>query len=511
MNAPTYLIDTNVLIGLEDNKEVTPAFATLIRLAGKHAVKVAVHEAGIKDINRDKKIKRRKVTLSKFEKYDVIKKVRGLTKDELEGEFGTIRHDNDEVDCHLLKALQIGAVSVLVTEDEGIHKRARRYASAIANSVLHVADAVVKLRGTYEPTEVSMRYIDDVEAHTIKLSDPIFESLRDGYPDFDKWWAEKCIKQRRTCWVVYDDNALAGVLVRKDETADTTDAITPAQKILKICTFKVRPESRGSSLGEHLLKQAFWYTQKNGYDLAYVTTYKNQTFLISLLETYGFVLTSKKADGELIYEKTFSSSALATDNTSGFIQAQKNYPRFVSRPNVVGFGIPIKEEYHDTLFPELKDDNQNDLFKTMGYGTRSLRPGNTIRKVYVCRAASNLANPGSILLFYKGKSELNPSQCITTIGILESFQMASSSAELSRLTGGRSVYSEEQLKAWKPTKKRPLKVINFLLQGYYEKPVSLAELREMKIIPGNPPQSIFQIPPKHLPKLMERLDLGFTV
>ena len=511
MSDPTYLIDTNILIGLEDDGEISPVMATLNRLANKYGVKMPVHEAAIEDINRDKNIERRKVTLSKLAKYDILPKIRALTKENLESEFGNIRKPNDEVDCRLLKALKVGAVDVLVTEDEGLHKRAQRYLSASANSVMHVADAVTKLRGTYEPTDVSMRYVDNVEAHTINLSDPIFDSLREGYPDFDNWWSEKCIKERRPCWVVYDDNNIAGVVVRKDETGNNTDAITPAEKILKLCTFKVRPQSRGISLGEHLLMQAFWHAQQNYYDLTYVTTYEDQTVLISLLETYGFEHTHTKDDGERIYEKPFSSAKLASDNTSGFLQAQLNYPRFVSGPNVPAFGIPIKEEYHDTLFPELKDTSQSDLFEQAGFGSQALRPGNTIRKVYVCRAPSGLDDPGSILLFYKGVSERQPSQCITAVGVLENFHMATSEAELSRLTGGRSVYSEEQLAEWKPSPEEPMKVINFLLHGYFEPAVHLTVLKDLGVMKTQPPMSIFRINPEVLPDLLARLDIGFAV
>jgi len=45
--------------------------------------------------------------------------------------------------------------------------------------------------------------------------------------------------------VVYDNDQLAGLIVRKDEDALDTDVTTKADKILKICTFKVVPESRG--------------------------------------------------------------------------------------------------------------------------------------------------------------------------------------------------------------------------------------------------------------------------
>ena len=54
MSLQSYLIDTNVLIGLEDNHIVQPALAEFSKLAAKHKVNVFVHEAARDDIRRDK-------------------------------------------------------------------------------------------------------------------------------------------------------------------------------------------------------------------------------------------------------------------------------------------------------------------------------------------------------------------------------------------------------------------------------------------------------------------------
>jgi len=192
-----------------------------------------------------------------------------------------------------------------------LHERARRYSPGLADRVLYVADAVSLLRSTYEPIGVDLPYVEEVEAHTIPPDDPIFDSLRDGYPEFDNWWREKCVRPMRKCWVVIDEGTLAGLVVRKDETHSDTDATLPGNKILKICTFKVRPERRGIKLGELLLKQVLWFAQANHYDVAYVTTYPSQETLIDLLQFYGFSHTSTKDDGELVYEKPFASATLS--------------------------------------------------------------------------------------------------------------------------------------------------------------------------------------------------------
>lgn len=513
MDTLTYLIDTNILIALEDDHTVQPAFSALISCATQHGVKIFIHAAARDDINRDKDDKRRKISLSKLEKFPVLERIRGLTNVKLEHEFGPIPRPNDVVDSTLLHTLQTGVVDFLVTEDNGLHKRARRHSNELGSRILRVADAVELLQTTFEPKNKNpIRYVDQVPAHTIPLEDPIFDSLREGYPSFDNWWTEKCVRQQRDCWIIDDqEQGLAGLIVKKDEQPGNTDATLPANKILKICTFKVCPEKRGSKLGELLLKKVFWFAQDNEYDVVYVTTYTEQETLIDLLEYYGFVNTATKDDGELIYEKPFSRAKLVRQTTVDDFETNRlNYPRFITEPDVRAFGIPIKETYHDTLYPDLKNVLQQDLFDNLGDDNTPRRPGNTIRKVYLCRAQSNLGPPGSLLFFYKGKSQNEPSQAITAVGIFESLSKASSDTELLRLTGGRSVYSEADLAGWGASIAKPVKVINFLLAAYIDPYQPLTQLQKNGIFAGHPPQSIFEIRNEKLTKLLMGIELGFS-
>jgi predicted nucleic acid-binding protein len=187
MSTQTYLIDTNVIIGLEDHHTVKPAFAALLSIAAKHRVDVMVHEAARDDIRRDKNASRRDISLSKLEKFQSLRKVRGLEPAELESKFGHLGRPNDVVDAVLLDSLDRGAADFLVTEDRGLHDRARRVSPELGRRVLFVADAVHLLRTTYEPIEAPVRYVEEVSANEIKLTDEIFDSLREDYPPFDTW------------------------------------------------------------------------------------------------------------------------------------------------------------------------------------------------------------------------------------------------------------------------------------------------------------------------------------
>jgi len=509
MSVPNYLIDTNVFINLEDATQVRPDFAEMVALAQRHSVGVLVHEAAVDDIKRDKDQTRREVSLSKLKKFNTIAKVMDLTTADLAAEFGPLPKHNDVVDATLLHALRLGVASFLITEDRGLHERAQRYAPNLSNRIMYVADALALLKTTYEPTSVAIPFIEEVDAHTIPKADPIFATLRADYPPFDQWW-EKCIASRRKCWIVKDGGKIAGLVVRKEEAAGDTDATLPGRKILKLCTFKVRPENRGIKLGELLLKQALWFAQTNKYDLVYLTTFPTQGTLIELIEYYGFRRTGTNSAGEYVYEKPLSRAPLEKPPapTTFFDAGREAYPRFYAGPEVAGYGVPIKEQFHEDLFPEMAHRKQPDLFQTIG-GPRT--PGNTIRKVYLCRAMANITQPGALLFFYKSVSKNPPSQAITTLGLFESMALARSTEDLRRLAGGRSVYSEEALQNFEATEDRPVKVINFLLITHIAPVIGLDDLQQLAVI-GKPPQSVYSLTHDKIVTLLGQIPtLGFKV
>ena len=262
MSTPKYLIDTNIVFALEDDHPVQPIFAELHSLAGQYSVGIFVHEAARDDVIRDQDVERRQVSLSKLAKFPILEKVRSLTRNDLEKQYGSLPKPNDEVDATLLHALEIGAADFLVSQDQALHSRARRRSQELAGRVLYVAGAVDLLRTTFEPRSRSVRHIEEVAAHTIseeRESSTVYERI---IRSSNIGGGKNVYHKHRRCWVVYD-NGLAGLVVRKDESSNNTDATQPAQKILKICTFKLREESRGVKLGELLLKNALWFGQIN--------------------------------------------------------------------------------------------------------------------------------------------------------------------------------------------------------------------------------------------------------
>jgi predicted GNAT family N-acyltransferase len=512
MSGRKLLIDTNVFIGLEDEREVAPEFATLQQLCAQHSVRIFIHERAADDIRRDGDAKRRAISLSKIRKFEQLERVSEPPKADLETRFGAMPKPNDEVDVALLHALDINAVDFLVTQDLGIHTRARRASPALGNRVLTVSDALAWLRAAFESLRVRLPLVEEMPAHAVPLGDEIFDSLREGYPGFDEWWRTKCVPDHRPCWVVSIDGEIAGLVVRKKETHAQAKTLHHGPKIPKVCTFKVKPQFRGEKLGELLLKQILWFAQKNAFDLVYLTTFDSQTVLIEVLQYYGFAMTGVNRLGEGMYEKALPRDRLmpgANDNL--FDMARLNYPRFTARSPATAFCIPIKSEFHDILFPELAAKVQFDLFAEANRGDQaSRRPGNTIRKVYLCRAMTQQS--ASIVLFYRSSSPgYLASQSITSVGVVEAVHQAVSLDDLVRLSGKRSVYSEAKLAAFDATSQRPVKVIDFLLVGHIEPAIKLNDLRRMGVFKGGPPQSISRLTEDRFEPVRNLMAFGFAV
>jgi hypothetical protein len=176
---------------------------------------------------------------------------------------------------------------------------------------------------------------------------------------------------------------------------------------------------------------------------------------------------------------------------------------------------PRAGAYHQKLFPELAFatplplfPDENPLLSTGGERT----PGNTIRKVYLCRAKITIIDPGDLLLFYQSKTEgLVASQAITSLGVVERVSQTCDLDELLRLTAKRSVFSEVELRKLIDASPAPVRVIDFLLVGHLDPAVPLATLKAEGVFNGAPPQSICSLTAARFAPIRTRLDLGFQV
>jgi ribosomal protein S18 acetylase RimI-like enzyme len=283
------LVDTNIVIALEDPQPVEAPLAELVRLCNEHSVGIFVDGATFDDIARDTDVKRRAITLSKLEKFQKLRGIPMPPDAVLESKFGHIKDEQDRSDVRLLVAIESKAVDFLVTADVRLQKRAER-SSSVAGSVLTVEEALNWLKQSFVAKPVALPHVVERKAYELSESEPIFDSLRSDYPPFDLWFA-KCKRDHRDCWVLELEGEIAGLVIRKNEDRDEARTHYPGPRILKVCTFKVREQFQGEKFGELLLKQVLWYAQHNKYDLVYLTAFPKHAFLIGLLNYYGFEAT----------------------------------------------------------------------------------------------------------------------------------------------------------------------------------------------------------------------------
>jgi len=83
----SFLIDTNIIIQLEDPKPVQVEFSEMVRRCQEHGVTLYVHEASEEDIKRHLDVQRRAVTLSKIAKFPRISNVPTPPDNVLESRF----------------------------------------------------------------------------------------------------------------------------------------------------------------------------------------------------------------------------------------------------------------------------------------------------------------------------------------------------------------------------------------------------------------------------------------
>ena len=426
------LLDTNIIIPLEDTSKILDSsFAELRKLSAEQHHCLYIHPMQLEDINRDKNPERRKIVLSRLKQYSQIENPPILSDQEWNELDLSQSNDNDKVDNNVLFALYRGAVHLLVTNDEGIHRKASKI--GLQDKVYRLGQCLLLLqRYTTDPFVFDYTGVKERFLYEINKNQPFFESLRQSYDGFDKWF-QKCAEDKRKCWCIEDGtgNIVAICIYKHEQDTPLTDNgdIIPG-RILKLCTFKVDPKARGKKLGERLLYIAFDYCVKNDLDWVYLHTFgEEQKTLVGLCTDYGFSCLGKYKQDD-VYIKPMK---LRDDNCDSLESLIKYYPYFKDNESVQKFIIPIQPQFHEDLFPDFSS-MKGSLFEK----DQSLYScqGNTIKKAYLCHAKIKTIRKGDIILFYRSKDR----KSIQCMGIVEDVLFSGNIDEVFPAIAKRTVY-----------------------------------------------------------------------
>jgi predicted nucleic acid-binding protein len=466
------VIDTNIFITREDYRLIPTNIQTLISALQKLNAQIVLHPLSIAEVERDKNKERSEIILSKVKTYLTIHEPPPVEADpEFLNIIGLPRNEHESTDANLLFCIYRDAADVLVTEDKGLRRKAEKI--GLTERVLSVEDCLDYCEGRLENKALtSPPSIRLVPMHNIGLKDPIFDSLRDDYPEFDAWW-KKASREGREAWVYKrQDSSLGAFLVLKleDESIDCSPPL-PRNKRVKICTVKV--SEMGHKIGELFIKTAVQYALKNETFEMYLTRFtKNQDELVQLISEFGFYKAAKKNNGEDVYLKRL----LPNESVKSPIEiASRFYPSFYDGRLVHKFVIPIRPEYHDRLFTDYR---RRQVFLPE-YRGRLITEGNTIKKAYLCHSKTRWISSGDLVLFYRSEDE----QCITSLGVVEEAYSSSNPNKILEYVGLRTVYNRDEIQ---DMTRKNVRVIMFTWLFHLPKPLKLTFLQQNDLLPMAP-------------------------
>lgn len=283
-------------------------------------------------------------------------------------------------------------------------------------------------------------YIKVKSFEEIDLSDTFFDSLKEDYPAFNKWFHAKKDKQ---AYVIYNtESKLEGFLHVKIEHNRVDDIVPPivAPLILKIGTFKVNPH--GTKLGERFIKKSLDIAIANHVDICYVTVFEKHSYLINLLKKYGFYEHGQKEQGDKI------ELVLAKDMKKITNDVLNDYP-LLNYKNKNIYLLAIYPKYHSKMFPDSILNNESfDILEDQSHT-------NSIHKVYLSAIPSvcNLRR-GDIIVIYRTKDDKGSAEyhsvvtSICTVEVVKNKGYFPTYEKFYENVNSYSIFDENDLKLW---------------------------------------------------------------
>ena len=472
-----FLLDANVLIPLEptspaDLERDTPLAVEIVQRATALGFHLLVHPETIRELATDPSPARRITRQVLLAKYQELGDPPGI--EHVEGVLGAVDpQSNDWADHLLLAALRADAVHYLVTNDDQMHRKARRLGVS-SDRVLTIADARALLGTLVSSPQPPPPQVTTRALHSLRGADPIFRSLHDDYPGFDRWF-RSVSQEGRQAWVIESpEGEYAGICIWKSED----DEFRLGGKVMKLSTFKVSEEHRGRRYGELLLKTAFNELHANRYNYVWLTVFERHAALITMLEDFGFErLQDETPLGELVMVKHLTP----TDGTTRDHFAYHSHfgPPAVDLSLDGGvYVIPIQPRYHGRLFPDHPHEQARLLPDDDPFG-------NALRKAYLSRSPIAPLPRGATVLFYRSDDW----QAITAVGVVEQSMRSGDPSDVAAFAGQRTVYSYEEIETMAH---RAVLAILFRQDRLLDPPWPLDDLRAASVL-NAAPQSITQV------------------
>ncbi len=488
------LLDTNIIIHTEANKIYKPEIGQLFKWIDNLKYSKYIHPLTVEELERYKDPKALDTMSIKIGSYNLLKHQAPLGEEIIKVSKKIDNQDNDINDTQILNEVFEGRVDILISEDKKIHTKANLL--GIAEKVFKIESFLEKVTSENpELVDYKVLAVKRVDFAEVNIKDPFFDSFREDYMEFNKWFNSK---SEEKCYVCYSDNNLTAFLFVKIENknSESYSEMTPTfnpKKRLKIGTLKV--SSNGYKIGERFLKTIFDNAMQYEIEEIYVTLFTKrpeQEQLIEMLEEWGFIyhgLKTTQNGDEKVYTRQFGK-----DLPKNIKRPKLTFP-FLSR-ETDKYIIKIESQYHTELFPDSINTKEDKSKYTENEPHR-----NRISKVYISHSQDRQLKSGDLIIIYR-MGETAPkkySSTVTSICIVENVQTNFSSFEdFFNACNRRTMISRKDLKTnwWdKNPKNRPF-VINFLYAHSLPTPKpTLDDLNRLGVIPDimNMPRGFIKI------------------
>ena len=164
----------------------TEIAAGIVRRANTLGAHLLVHPETIRELASDRNLPRHIARRTLLAKYEELTHPPDLS--EVERVLGKVSPESNHwFDHHLLAALHADAVHHLITDDEQMHRKARRLGIS-PERILTLTDARALLDTLADHPQNPPPQVRTRPLHALRRNAPIFESLRGDYPSFDRWF-----------------------------------------------------------------------------------------------------------------------------------------------------------------------------------------------------------------------------------------------------------------------------------------------------------------------------------
>lgn len=432
------LLDTNIIIHREGHKTSNYSVARLYKWLDKLGCIKIVHPYTKMEILKYNDEQVRKSFDVKLESYQEL-----TVDNKISEEFINVLKDfkdneNSQIDNHMLYQVYVGRVDIFITEDKGIHQKATLL--GIKSKVFNTNTFISWATSEYpDLLDYKVLAIKQMKFGDINLSDHFFDTFRDDYINFDKWFLSKCDELAYVC--NFSDEINGFLYIKTEYPNENYINISPQfapKKRLKIGTFKV--ESTGIRVGERFLKIIFDNAKIQNVDEIYVTIFNHRESLIgliSLLERWGFVLFGEKTSPSGI-EKVYIKNMKMYNKS---VSSKQNFPLINNDANK--FLLPIYPKYHTQLFPDSILNNE-DMELTLTNSAHQY----ALQKVYITAAPTNNINSSDIALIYRiGEPGTikKYSSVVSTIAIIDEILYPKTKEKFIEECNNRSVFCKSEL------------------------------------------------------------------